>query len=140
MTHQRGRQEAKVGKNMAEKGIEMPLGLGQNNFVDYVMNGSTFNSTRVTLVHTSVCWCLLCIHFLFACVHTENDPCAHFWTLSIARGCHGSTLGSAAKHQIKGFFCPQQSNAVFWRGDDESQMLMPGALMSVRVKRFPKNE
>ena len=67
VTHQRGRQEAKVGKNKAEKGTEMPLGLGQsecmNNFVDYVMNGSTFNSTRVTLVHTSACWCLLCIHF-----------------------------------------------------------------------------
>ena len=60
MTHQRGRQEAKVGKNKAEKGTEMPLGLGQsecmNNFVDYVMNGSTFNSIRVTLVHTSACW------------------------------------------------------------------------------------
>ena len=63
MTHQRCRQEAKVGKNMAEKGIEMPLGLGQNNFVDYVMNGSTFNSTRVTLVHTTAYLCLLCIHF-----------------------------------------------------------------------------
>ena len=47
MTHHRGRQEAKIGKNKAEKGTEMPLGLGQsecmNNFVDYVMNGSTFN-------------------------------------------------------------------------------------------------
>ena len=75
MTHQRCRQEAKVGKNMAEKGIEMPLGLGQNNFVDYVMNGSTFNSTRVTLVHTLACWCLLC--FLFACVHTENMTLVH---------------------------------------------------------------
>ena len=44
-------------KNKAEKGTEMPLELGQtecmNNFVDYVMNGSTFNSTL----------CLLCIHF-----------------------------------------------------------------------------
>ena len=54
-------------KNKAEKGTEMPLELGQtecmNNFVDYVMNGSTFNSTRVTLVHTSACWYLLGIHF-----------------------------------------------------------------------------
>ena len=115
MTHQRGRQEAKVGKNKAEKGTEMPLGLGQsecmNNFVDYVMNGSTFKSTRVTLVHTLV---FVVYSFLFACVHTENDPCAHFWTLSIARGYHGSTLGSAAKHQIKGFSCPQQCYAVFF--------------------------
>ena len=73
MTHQRGRQEAKIGKNKAEKGTEMPLGLGQsecmNNFVDYVMNGSTFNSTRGTLVqmctlrHVGVC----CV-FIFVCV------------------------------------------------------------------------
>ena len=37
---------------------------------------------------------------------------AHFWILSIARGCHASTLGSAAKHQIT-LFIPRQSDHNF---------------------------
>ena len=37
---------------------------------------------------------------------------AHFWILSIARGCHASTLGSAAKHQIT-LFIPRQSHHNF---------------------------
>ena len=140
MTHQRCRQEAKVGKDMAEKGIEMPLGLGQNNFVDYVMNGSTFNSTRVTLVHTSACWYLLGIHFCLR-VSTLRMTLVHTF------GPFPSPGAAMAQHwvqqpSIRSKDFPARSNLMqlFWRGDDESQMLMPGALMSVRVKRFPKNE
>ena len=99
---------------MAEKGIEMPLGLGQNNFVDYVMNGSTFNSTRVTLVHTSACWYLLGIHFCLR-VSTLRMTLVHtFGPFPSPGAAMAHSLGSAAKHQIKGFSCPQQSNAAFF--------------------------
>ena len=144
MTHHRGRQEAKIGKNKAEKGTEMPLGLGQsecmNNFVDYVMNGSTFNSTRVTLVHTSACWCLLCIHFCLR-VSTLRMTLVHTF------GPFPSPGAAMVQHWVqqpsirsKDFPACSNLTQFFWRGDDESQMLMPGALMSIRVKMFPKNE
>ena len=90
-----------------------------------------------TFRHDYVC----CVFIFGLCVSTLRMTLVHTF------GPFPSPGAAMAQHwvqqpSIRSKDFPARSNLMqfFWRGDDESQMLMPGALMSIRVKMFPKNE